>query len=167
MPHRFLALSLVAALSAGCSIPDAKDAAAARQMLVGMKADDLQACAGIPSRTRRLSDGTELLSYEQQNPRSSGLHLQLPTVGDLNIAGGRSYCHALFRIAEGRVIGLNYTGDNDNTFSSEGICAPIVRGCLRNPVPARVPPLTSFPEGGEALSRPTTPPPASPPLDAR
>ncbi|HWX48042.1 MAG TPA: hypothetical protein VNZ61_08310 [Roseomonas sp.] len=135
-----LLLTLLFPLLAGCSSPGAQVAAEARQALVGMRADDLQACAGIPTRTRHLSDGTELLSYEQRNANVGGLHLNLPSLGEFSIGNSGSYCHALFRVAEGRVIGLNYTGDNDDVFGREGVCAPIVRGCLRSPVPVHVPP---------------------------
>lgn len=167
MPYRLLTLPLTILLL-GCSTPGAHVAASAREALVGMWADDLQACAGIPSRTRRLSDGTELLSYEQQNPRTGGLNLELPVVGAFSIAGSGSYCHALFRVADGQVIGLNFTGDNDDAFGVEGVCAPIVRGCLRNPIPAR-PPRPVLPPG-EATPGPVigrwdngaTPPPEAP-----
>jgi hypothetical protein len=34
-------------------------------------------------------------------------------------------------VVDGKVAELNYTGDNDDIVSTEGVCAPIVRGCLR------------------------------------
>ncbi|MDJ0391450.1 hypothetical protein QMO56_25425 [Roseomonas sp. E05] len=139
MPRLLLGLFLLLNL-AGCNSPGARIAAEARQALVGMRADDLQACAGIPTRTRHLSDGTDLFSYEQRNANVGGLHLNVPTLGEFAVGSSGSYCHALFRIAEDRVVGLNYTGDNDDVFGREGVCAPIVRGCLRYPEPARIPP---------------------------
>ncbi|MFZ6765114.1 hypothetical protein [Pseudoroseomonas sp. WGS1072] len=125
---------------AGCSSQGAQVAREARQSLVGMKAVDLQACAGIPKRTLKLEDGSELLSYEQANANVGGFDMTLPLVGGFKVAGSGSYCHAIFRIAQGRVIGLNYTGDNDDLAGRDGVCAPIVRGCLRSPEPAVVPP---------------------------
>jgi hypothetical protein len=153
---------LVLTLLAGCAPGGAEVSAAARQSLIGMKSDDLQACAGIPTRTKRLEDGSELLSYEQKNPNVGGLDLTLPMVGGFSLAGSGSYCTALFRMAQGRVIGLNYTGDNDDRFGEEGVCAPIVRGCLRNPHPALVPPAMPVPLLAPAASFPqASPPPAS------
>jgi hypothetical protein len=131
-PFLFLALS-------ACGTAGSHVAEEAQQKLVGMRTDDLQACAGIPTRTKQLEDGTELLSYEQKNGNIGGVNIALPLVGGFNLAGSGSYCHALFRVAEGRVIGLNYTGDNDDRGGENGVCAPIVRGCLRQPVPARAP----------------------------
>jgi hypothetical protein len=37
-----------------------------RHLIVGMDADSLQSCAGIPTRTKRLDPQTELYSYEIQ-----------------------------------------------------------------------------------------------------
>jgi hypothetical protein len=34
-------------------------------------------------------------------------------------------------MVDGKVAGVNYTGDNDDLIGKEGACAPIVRGCLR------------------------------------
>jgi hypothetical protein len=125
---------------AGCGSPGAQVAEQARGRLVGMDVNDLQSCAGIPTRTTALTDGTTLLSYEQKNANTGGLNVSVPLVGGFSLAGSGSYCQALFRVAGGRVIGLNYTGDNDDVGGRDGVCAPIVRGCLRQPVPAEVPP---------------------------
>ena len=139
---RFACLSPVLFLAlTACGTAGSRIAEEAQQKLVGMQADDLQACAGIPTRTKRLGDGTELLSYEQKNGNVGGVNVTLPLVGGFNLAGSGSYCHTLFRVADGRVIGLNYTGDNDDRGGENGVCAPIVRGCLRQPVPARPPEL--------------------------
>ena len=35
------------------------------------------------------------------------------------------------RIVGGKVAAVTYTGDNDELIGREGVCAPIVRGCLR------------------------------------
>jgi hypothetical protein len=133
-----LSALLVLALAA-CGTPGSHVAQEAKHRLVGMNADDLQACAGLPTRTRTLSDGTDLLSYEQRNADTGGLNITLPTLGGFNLGSSGSYCHALFRVWQGRVIGLNYTGDNDDLGGQEGVCAPIVRGCLRQSVPAHPP----------------------------
>jgi hypothetical protein len=144
MPSARLMSLLLLAL-ATCGTPGSHVAEAGKQRLVGMNADDLQACAGIPTRSRTLSDGTELLSYEQKNADVGGLNVSLPALGAFNLGSSGSYCHALFRVWQGRVIGLNYTGDNDDVGGENGVCAPIVRGCLRQPVPARPPVLAAPP----------------------
>jgi hypothetical protein len=102
-----------------------------RRLLIGIKVDDLQTCAGIPTRSKRLSDHTEILSYEQRNENVGGMEVTLPVVGGFRMAGSGSYCHAIFRVQDGKVVALHYTGDNDDRFGKEGVCAPIVRGCVR------------------------------------
>ncbi|HEY4252267.1 MAG TPA: hypothetical protein VGM87_13730 [Roseomonas sp.] len=130
MPSSLL-LSLLILLAA-CAPRGAEVAADAKRRLVGMNADDLRACAGIPNRTLRLGDGSELLSYEQQNGNVGGLNITVPVVGGgFRLAGSGSYCHALFRVSDGRVASLAYTGDSDDIRGQDGVCAPIVRGCLR------------------------------------
>jgi len=136
--RRWMPLLLLAA--AACTSPGARVAEQGKQRLVGMDVNDLQSCAGIPTRRSTLGDGTELLSYEQKNANTGGLNIEIPVLGGFTTGNSGSYCHALFRVAQGRVIGLNYTGDNDDVGGQDGVCAPIVRGCLRQPVPAVVPP---------------------------
>jgi hypothetical protein len=103
-----------------------------RRAIVGLEADALQACAGIPTRTKRLDPRTELFSYELKNENVGGMQFNVPLVGGgFKIAGSGSYCNAVFRIVDGKVSEVNYTGDNDDFVGKEGVCAPIVRGCVR------------------------------------
>ncbi|EHM03539.1 hypothetical protein HMPREF9946_00022 [Acetobacteraceae bacterium AT-5844] len=142
------ALPLLCLALTACGSPGARVADQARQQLVGMDVNDFQACAGIPSRTQTLGDGTRLLSYEQKNDNVGGLNVNLPVIGGFSLAGSGTYCHVLVRVAQNRVIGLNYTGDNDDVGGENGVCAPIVRGCVRQPVPAFVPPQLREPPPG-------------------
>ncbi|MBI2735750.1 MAG: hypothetical protein HYX38_04240 [Rhodospirillales bacterium] len=103
-----------------------------RRAVLGMNADTFQACAGIPTRTKRLDERTELLSYELKNENTGGVEVSVPVVGGgFKIGKSGSYCHAIVRVVDGKVAELNYTGDNDDVVGREGVCAPIVRGCLR------------------------------------
>lgn len=103
-----------------------------RQAVIGLDADTFQACAGIPTRTKRLDSRTELLSYELENGNIGGMEFSVPLVGGgFKVAGSGSYCHAIIRVVDGKVAEVNYTGDNDDFVGKEGVCAPIMRGCLR------------------------------------
>ncbi len=118
---------LVGACAAGYSV-----AAEGRRAVLGMNADSFQACAGIPTRTKRLDERTEILSYELKNENTGGVEVSVPVVGGgFKIGKSGSYCHAIVRVVDGKVAELNYTGDNDDVVGREGVCAPIVRGCLR------------------------------------
>jgi hypothetical protein len=125
-----------------------------RAVLTGMDAEELQACAGIPTRTKRLNERTELLSYEQKNENVGGLQVAMPLLGGFKLAGSGSYCHAIFRIVDGRVAGLHFTGDNDDALGEEGVCAPIVRGCVRAHGPAAEPDDTGSAQASSATLQP-------------
>jgi len=59
------------------------------------------------------------------------VEVSVPVVGGgFKIGKSGSYCHAIVRVVDGKVAELNYTGDNDDFVGKEGVCAPIVRGCL-------------------------------------
>ena len=125
--HQSLALLAISACT-----PSNEVAKQGRQLVVGMDATALQACAGIPTRIAQLDPRTQLYSYENKYERTGGLEITLPIIGGGLAAGGSgSYCHALVRIVDGKVIGVTYTGDNDDMIGREGVCAPIFRGCLR------------------------------------
>ena len=109
-----------------------------RVSLIGMDTDSLKTCAGLPTRSERLDSGTTLYSYENKYEKTGGAEITLPIIGGgFSLGGSGSYCHAIVEIVGGRVVGVNYTGDNDDMIGKEGICAPIFRGCLRTQERAR------------------------------
>lgn len=123
---------LLALLLAGACAPGYEVAQRGRQFVTGMDVNTLKSCAGIPTRTERLDARTELYSYEIHYERTGGVQIILPIIGGGFSAGGSgNYCHALVRVVGGRVEGVTYTGDNDETLGKNGVCAPIFRGCLR------------------------------------
>ena len=123
---------LVLVLLVGACAPGHNVATEGRRAVLGMNADTFQACAGIPTRTKRLDPRTEIFSYELKNENTGGVEVSVPVIGGgFKIGKSGSYCHAIVRVVDGRVAELNYTGDNDDFVGSEGVCAPIVRGCLR------------------------------------
>jgi hypothetical protein len=123
--------SLVLILVGACAT-DHDVAEKGRRFILGMDVETLQSCAGIPTRTKQLDPQTELYSYEIKYERTGGAEITLPIIGGgFKLGGSGSYCHAIVRIVGGKVAGVNYTGDNDEMIGREGVCAPIVRGCLR------------------------------------
>jgi hypothetical protein len=119
-------------LLVGACASDHDVAQKGRNIILGMDAETLQTCAGIPTRTKHLGPRTELYSYEIKYENQGGAQVTLPIIGGgVKLGGSGSYCHALVRVVDGRVAGVNYTGDNDETIGREGACAPILRGCLR------------------------------------
>ena len=131
MSRSVMVLLLVAFLIGACATGHSV-ATDGRRAVVGMNADMFQSCAGIPTRTKRLDERTELFSYELKNENTGGVEVSVPVVGGgFKIGKSGSYCHAIVRVVDGKVAELNYPGDNDDFVGKEGVCAPIVRGCLR------------------------------------
>ena len=132
MLGRLARLHSIALLTLAACTASHEVAKQGRQLVIGMDATALQACAGIPTRTAQLDLRTQLWSYENKYERTGGLEITLPIIGGGIAAGGSgSYCHALVRIVDDKVTGVIYTGDNDDFIGREGVCAPIFRGCLR------------------------------------
>src|SRR5262249_1875115 len=52
-----------------------------RRTIVGMGADTVQSCAGIPTRTKRLDGRTEIYSYEIKNENTGGVQVTVPIIG--------------------------------------------------------------------------------------
>jgi hypothetical protein len=130
--RKALQLIMSVAMIGACTSSGHKVAENGRHALVGLKGDDLQACAGIPNRTKRLDEHTELFSYELKNENVGGMQVSIPLLGGgFKFAGSGSYCHAVFRVIDGKVAAIAYTGDDDDFAGQNGVCAPIVRGCLR------------------------------------
>jgi hypothetical protein len=129
--HSFPLLGLGLLVIGGCSPPHYV-AQTGREAVLGMDADSLKSCAGIPTRTEQLDRRTTLYSYENKYERTGGAQVTLPIIGGgFSLGGSGSYCHAIVRMVDGRVAAVNYAGDNDDMIGREGICAPIFRGCLR------------------------------------
>jgi hypothetical protein len=129
---RSVLVSHVMLLVGACATAGHDVAMDGRHAIVGRDAESVQACAGIPTRTKRLDARTEIFSYEIKNENTGGVQVTLPVVGGgFKLGASGSYCHAVMRVVDGKVVELNYTGDNDDVVGREGVCAPIVRGCLR------------------------------------
>jgi hypothetical protein len=123
---------LVMLLVGACATAGHQVAEEGRRTIVGMGADTVQSCAGIPTRTKRLDDRTEIYSYELKNENTGGVQVTVPMIGGgFKIGASGSYCHAVLRVVDGKVAELEYTGDNDDVVGREGVCAPLVRGCVR------------------------------------
>jgi hypothetical protein len=132
MPKPSLLPSSILMLLASACASDNDVALKGRTFILGMDSGTLQTCAGIPTRTAQLGPRTELYSYEIKYENTNGAQVTFPLIGGgFRLGGSGSYCHALVRMVDGKVAGVNYTGDNDEFIGKEGVCAPIFRGCLR------------------------------------
>jgi hypothetical protein len=131
--RRFLVLAGSVLLS-GCGYTASKQAHQAQISMIGMTEADLHACAGPPDKVITLSDRAHILNYTYKPAANGGFNVQLPlNLGGVSLGGSGTYCSANFRVVNHRVTELHYTGDDDKATGNDGVCEPIVRGCLRQP----------------------------------
>ncbi|MBR0672073.1 hypothetical protein GXW76_12905 [Roseomonas soli] len=121
---------LPSALALGaCSARDSAVAEDGRERLVGLRADDLRLCAGVPNLTAQ-SAGGEFWTYDR-TPPAAGVSAPVPVIGgSLSVSAGSS-CRVTFQLVDGKVTRIGYSAASDLPMSQNSACAPVVQGCLR------------------------------------
>ncbi len=128
MPLR-LVLLLSPLLLTTCSARDSAVADDGRERLVGLRADDLRLCAGVPNLTAR-SPGGEFWTYDR-TPPAAGVSAPVPVIGgSLSVSAG-STCRVTFQLVDGKVTRIGYSAASDLPMSQNSACAPVVQGCMR------------------------------------
>ena len=128
MPSR-LALLLLLPLLTTCSARDSAVAEDGRERLIGLRADDLRLCAGVPN-LRDNSAGGDFWTYDR-NPPAAGVSAPVPVIGgSLSMSAG-STCRVTFQLVDGKVTRIAYSAASDLPMSQNSACAPVVPGCLR------------------------------------
>jgi hypothetical protein len=113
-------------LLTGCAIHDSNIAHQAQSRLLGMSEVDLESCLGGPDQHDTFGS-TDILTYYAAS--SSSINYTIPVVGGLGMSNG-AYCHATFRLDNGHVTRLLYSGEKNATLAPDAYCAPIMRTCL-------------------------------------
>lgn len=138
-------LTVLACLTA-CGADYAREA---RRWVPGHPLTDLEACIGIPDRTLKHEDGTQIAEWTttENNMTLATLpgalletipavqSLALPAAslsGSMPIVAGGN-CRAMATVdAHGVVTGLRYAGAGDGISGADALCGvAIVRGCMR------------------------------------
>ncbi len=128
MPPR-LALLLLLPLLTTCAARDSAVAEDGRERLIGLRADDLRLCAGVPNLTAN-SAGGEFWTYDR-TPPAAGVSAPVPVIGgSLSVSAG-STCRVTFQLVDGKVTRIGYSAASDLPMSQNSACAPVVQGCLR------------------------------------
>lgn len=128
MPLR-LVLLLSPLLLTTCSARNSAVADDGRERLVGLRADDLRLCAGVPNLTAR-SAGGEFWTYDR-TPPAAGVSAPVPVIGgSLSVSAG-STCRVTFQLVDGKVTRIGYSAASDLPMSQNSACAPVVQGCMR------------------------------------
>ncbi|WP_149535898.1 hypothetical protein [Siccirubricoccus phaeus] len=149
---------------ASCGHQESRLAHEAQLSLVGMSSADLQSCAGVPDKSSRIDDRTEVFTYIYKSDVTGGVQVTLPIIGGgYQIGASGSNCSANMRLVDGRVHSVFYSGNNDRPIGTDGVCAPIIRGCMRRPQATMTPMTGQAGHDVSAFSQPPAPPPPAPP----
>lgn len=155
----------------GCGYYASRTAHKAQVIMIGMTEEDVQACAGVPAKTQIINSHVKIFEYQRGRnigaPTSSTL---IPVQSVVNIVrdvggGDGNSCIADFRIVDGTVRDVYYSGDDDMLVGTDGVCSSIVRGCVRRNVPSGSPPdfwktsafMQPQPEKSSGASAPVSP----------
>ncbi len=126
LPNRLVAPLVACALLTACAVEDSRIARRAQQNLLGLSEVDLESCIGAPDQRQSFGQ-TDVLTYYATS--TSSISYSLPIIGGLGVTNG-AYCHATFRIDNGRVTRVLYSGEKNATLAPDAYCAPITRTCL-------------------------------------
>ena len=125
MVKNLMLLPVLAVVSA-CAVKDSYIARDAQTRLMGMSEVDLEACIGVPDQHSTFGK-TDILTYYATS--MSGDSYSVPIIGGLSFSNG-GYCHATFRVSNGYVTQILYSGEKNATGAPDAYCAPIVRTCM-------------------------------------
>ncbi|NHO32956.1 hypothetical protein [Acetobacter fallax] len=123
-----------AALSlSGCGYFNSRTVHKAQMAMIGMTSNDLQSCAGTPDKVTKLNGTTQLYQYSYKPSATGAFSFNPLGFGAISFTGNGSSCTALMRLDHDQVTEVHYTGDDDRTIGNDGVCEPLVRGCMRQP----------------------------------
>lgn len=124
-------LLLLLFVLSGCAVGESRLVAEARRDLIGLRADDLMLCAGVPDRRASLPSGNEFWTYERDTA-GGGLSVPVPVAGGAVSLAGGSACRVTFQITEGLVARMAANGAPDLPTAPDAACAPLVVACVRS-----------------------------------
>jgi hypothetical protein len=151
---------LLATLSlASCGYGASRQAHEAQISMIGMTSADLLACAGPPTKTTKIDDDARVDTYVYTPPTGAGLNITLPlTLGGVTVGGSGNSCSTNIRLVGNRVTEVHYTGANDLTIGNDGVCDPVIRGCMRQPEASMQPVTGQNYDQSSAYHSPSVPP---------
>jgi hypothetical protein len=118
--------SALASAASGCAYENTMRAERAKSSLVGMSELDLETCLGLPDK-EATKGKTTLLSYNATSARTVNLSIPIVNGVGVSVAG---FCRATFRLENGRVASVSYTGDGDPLEGENNACGSLMRACV-------------------------------------
>lgn len=144
MKLRYVAIAGLAAISS-CAIPpdtskvvrEDKTVKAARKAMLGMSEAEVRMCAGFPTTGAKISDTEKIWTYQRNYARGS-LNVgvtslavgPVPGVTTSTGMGAQGFCNTQVRFVKGRVVQVEFAGDNNTPTRINGLCVSTVDACV-------------------------------------
>lgn len=129
-------MALALAVASCAAYERSGQATKVKSQLVGLRKDQVRACAG-PPRRREVRDETEVWIYEvgdddvRRGPDPSATDPGTFGIESPSRVIPKRYCVARVSIREGRVSSVSYSGMTGGVFSRGEQCAFVLGSCLR------------------------------------
>ena len=111
--------------------------AAARKSMVGMSEADVRMCAGFPTMGAAISGTEKIWTYQRAYSRGtvnvgvSSLALgPVPGVTGATATGADGFCNTQVRFVGGKVVQVEFAGDNNTTRAKNALCVSTIDGCV-------------------------------------
>ncbi len=124
---RLSACLLASGLGAGCELRESTIARSAPSLLVGLSANDLRLCAGLPDRTAIGTADARYWSYERFTTFGTGT-VTLPQIG-VSLSGAEE-CRMTVELVEDRVRRIAFARTASPPSAPKASCAPLVQSCV-------------------------------------
>lgn len=96
--------------------------------LTGTTLPDLLACAGKPSNTMKIDDRDAEVTYTQATPVQPNFNIG--GINGMSIGvGSMGTCNAIFRLRDGYVTSVHFTGPSGTFAGPESACVPLIDSC--------------------------------------
>jgi hypothetical protein len=80
------------------------------------------------------------------------------SLGGITVGGPGNSCITNVRLVDNRVTEIHYTGPDDLDLGDDGVCDPVIRGCMRQPEASMQPVTGKDYDESSAYTSPAVPP---------
>ena len=121
----------------GCTAINA--AHTGRRSLVGTHVVDLESCAGLPDRSVLYDRRNAIVEYDVIDT-PAGLNVTVAQNLKVGFQPSGEGCHATFRVVDGVVATVHYTGKTTGWGGPDSMCNQLVAECVKRSTRTEMPP---------------------------
>jgi hypothetical protein len=118
----------------------------ARKVMLGMSEADVRMCAGFPTMGVAISKEEKIWTYQRSFSRGS-LNVGMTTLGVGPVpgvtgatgTGAEGFCNTQVRFVGGKVVQIDFAGDNNTATHINGLCVSTIDACVADALHSRTP----------------------------